>query len=81
MEVIENKGIPKIQRECWCCGSTVAFTRDDVESFTYRDIDGTMDCDTYVTCPVCGSKMNVSYQDERKLAYDRILHGKHIKKC
>ena len=76
MEVIENNGIHKIQRECWWCGSTVTFTRDDVKSSTYLDIDGTTDCEKYVICPGCGSKIRITFQDEFKLAY-----GKHIKIC
>ena len=79
MEVIENKGIPKIQRGCWCCGSILAFTRDDVEAVGYQDMDGVVGYDKFVTCAVCGSKNNISRQDEVRLAYDMKLHGKHIK--
>lgn len=79
MEVIENKGIPKIQRGCWCCGSILAFTRDDVEAVEYQDMDGVVGYDKFVTCAVCGSKNNISRQDEVRLAYDMKLHGKRIK--
>lgn len=56
MEVIENKGIPKVRGECWCCGSTLAFTLDNVESTTHRNIDGTKDYERYIICSECGSK-------------------------
>lgn len=81
MEVIKNKGIPKIQRECWCCGSTLEFTRDDVEAVEYQDMDGVVSYDKFVICAVCGSRIRISRQDEIKLAYEVRLREKHIKNC
>lgn len=81
MEVIKNNGVPKIQRACWCCGSVLSFTRDDVETRTYRDMSGDTDSETWVTCPVCDSHIPISYKDERTLAYDEKKHGKKRSCC
>jgi len=46
---------------CRGCGATMEYVPNDIQSQTYREIDGGSDTRHYITCPQCNKEISVEH--------------------